>query len=226
MLTANVVQRTRRPASRAPIVSGTLKPTNVAPAPFRTTLIPICCVISIRQKLTSAVIVWAGSSCARSILGSLSANGRVLLVDPGTLKVAREIPVGTLPIGITVLMVEHVMEIVMPLVDRAIVLDLGKVLVEGKPADVVTVFEQLQMHGKAEECGGIAYLNALAQSVPSAANLRRYAEIVRERAILRNHGRDAREISAEKHARLHAARGVLGGQRSHHPPPPAPPRSA
>ncbi|QLH70840.1 ABC transporter ATP-binding protein [Rhodopseudomonas palustris] len=39
--------------------------------------------------------------------------------------------------GITVLMVEHVMEIVMPLVDRAIVLDLGKVLTEGKPADVV-----------------------------------------------------------------------------------------
>ncbi len=39
--------------------------------------------------------------------------------------------------GVTVLMVEHVMEIVMPLVDRAIVLDLGKVLLEGKPADVV-----------------------------------------------------------------------------------------
>jgi branched-chain amino acid transport system ATP-binding protein len=39
--------------------------------------------------------------------------------------------------GITVLMVEHVMEIVMPLVDRAIVLDLGKVLLEGKPTEVV-----------------------------------------------------------------------------------------
>ncbi len=39
--------------------------------------------------------------------------------------------------GVTVLMVEHVMEIVMPLVDRAVVLDLGKVLVEGKPADIV-----------------------------------------------------------------------------------------
>jgi branched-chain amino acid transport system ATP-binding protein len=39
--------------------------------------------------------------------------------------------------GVTVLMVEHVMEIVMPLVDRAIVLDLGKVLVEGKPGDIV-----------------------------------------------------------------------------------------
>jgi len=54
-----------------------------------------------------------------------------------------------------------------------------------KPADVITVFEQLQSLGKAEACGGLAYLNALAQSVPSAANLRRYAEIVRERAVLR-----------------------------------------
>jgi replicative DNA helicase len=54
-----------------------------------------------------------------------------------------------------------------------------------KPADVITVFEQLQSLGKADDCGGLAYLNALAQSVPSAANMRRYAEIVRERAILR-----------------------------------------
>lgn len=55
----------------------------------------------------------------------------------------------------------------------------------GKPADVVTVFEHLQNQGKAEEAGGLAYLNSLAQYVPSAANIRRYAEIVRERAILR-----------------------------------------
>ena len=54
-----------------------------------------------------------------------------------------------------------------------------------KPADVITVFEQLQSLGKAQDCGGLAYLNALAQSVPSAANMRRYAEIVRERSILR-----------------------------------------
>ncbi|WP_284617035.1 replicative DNA helicase [Aquabacterium humicola] len=54
-----------------------------------------------------------------------------------------------------------------------------------KPADVITVYERLQSNGKADACGGLAYLNALAQSVPSAANLRRYAEIVRERAILR-----------------------------------------
>ncbi len=54
-----------------------------------------------------------------------------------------------------------------------------------KPADVITVFERLQSLGKAEEIGGLAYLNSLAQYVPSASNIRRYAEIVRERGILR-----------------------------------------
>jgi replicative DNA helicase len=68
---------------------------------------------------------------------------------------------------------------------KAIYRAIGELVAATKPADVITVFEQLQLHGKAEECGGIAYLNALAQSVPSAANLRRYAEIVRERAVLR-----------------------------------------
>jgi replicative DNA helicase len=54
-----------------------------------------------------------------------------------------------------------------------------------RAADVITVFENLQNLGKAEEIGGLAYLNSLAQYVPSSANIRRYAEIVRERAILR-----------------------------------------
>jgi replicative DNA helicase len=54
-----------------------------------------------------------------------------------------------------------------------------------KPADVITVFEQLQNQGKAEGIGGLGYLNSLAQYVPSASNIRRYAEIVRERSILR-----------------------------------------
>jgi replicative DNA helicase len=68
---------------------------------------------------------------------------------------------------------------------RQIFAAIGALINANKPADVITVFEQLQSNGKAEACGGLAYLNALAQSVPSAANLRRYAEIVRERAILR-----------------------------------------
>jgi replicative DNA helicase len=68
---------------------------------------------------------------------------------------------------------------------RLIFAAVGTLVGASRPADVITVFEQLQQHGKAEEAGGLQYLNALAQSVPSAANLRRYAEIVRERAILR-----------------------------------------
>ncbi|MFY9510437.1 MAG: replicative DNA helicase [Rubrivivax sp.] len=62
---------------------------------------------------------------------------------------------------------------------------IGALVGASRPADVITVFEQLQNLGKADDAGGLAYLNALAQSVPSAANMRRYAEIVRERAILR-----------------------------------------
>jgi replicative DNA helicase len=68
---------------------------------------------------------------------------------------------------------------------RLIYLGISALVNATKPADVITVFEQLQSLGKAEECGGLAYLNALAQSVPSAANIRRYAEIVRERSVLR-----------------------------------------
>ncbi len=61
----------------------------------------------------------------------------------------------------------------------------GALINASKPADIITVFEHLQNQGKAEECGGLAYLNSLAQYVPSASNIRRYAEIVRERSILR-----------------------------------------
>jgi replicative DNA helicase len=68
---------------------------------------------------------------------------------------------------------------------RMIYAAIGALVSATKPADVITVFEHLQNLGKAQECGGLAYLNSLAQSVPSAANLRRYAEIVRERAVLR-----------------------------------------
>lgn len=68
---------------------------------------------------------------------------------------------------------------------QLIFLAVSQLVNASKPADVITVYEHLQSLGKAEECGGMAYLNALAQSVPSAANIRRYAEIVRERAVLR-----------------------------------------
>ncbi len=62
---------------------------------------------------------------------------------------------------------------------------IGALVNASRPADVITVYEHLQSLGKAEEIGGLGYLNALAQYVPSASNIRRYAEIVRERSILR-----------------------------------------
>ncbi|MCD8516385.1 MAG: replicative DNA helicase [Burkholderiaceae bacterium] len=65
-----------------------------------------------------------------------------------------------------------------------------------RPADVITVNESLASAGKADEVGGLAYLNALAHNTPSAANIRRYAEIVRERSMLRKLVEVADEIAA------------------------------
>jgi replicative DNA helicase len=68
---------------------------------------------------------------------------------------------------------------------RMIYAAIAKMMVAYKPADVITVFEALQRVGQADDSGGMAYLNSLAQSVPSASNMRRYAEIVREHAARR-----------------------------------------
>lgn len=62
---------------------------------------------------------------------------------------------------------------------------IGALINNSRPADVITVFEHLQSQGRADEVGGLSYLNSLAQYVPSASNIRRYAEIVRDRSILR-----------------------------------------
>lgn len=62
---------------------------------------------------------------------------------------------------------------------------IGGLVNANKPADTVTVLERLEASGKAMEVGGLPYLEALAQSVPSARNARRYAEIVRDKALHR-----------------------------------------
>ena len=54
-----------------------------------------------------------------------------------------------------------------------------------QPLDVLTVAEALESRKLAERVGGIAYLAELAEETPSAANIGAYAQIVRERAILR-----------------------------------------
>ena len=68
---------------------------------------------------------------------------------------------------------------------RLIFRHIGQLISASKPADVITVFESLKSGNKADDIGGLEYLNALAQNVPSAANIRRYAELVRDRGILR-----------------------------------------
>jgi replicative DNA helicase len=55
----------------------------------------------------------------------------------------------------------------------------------GEPADAVTVSDELTKRGEISRVGGPAYLHTLIQSVPTAANAGFYAEIVRERAVLR-----------------------------------------
>ena len=56
---------------------------------------------------------------------------------------------------------------------------------QAKPVDVITVAEALEIAGELDKVGGLSYLGGLAQNVPSAANIRRYGEIVRERSIMR-----------------------------------------
>ena len=56
---------------------------------------------------------------------------------------------------------------------------------QDQPFDAVTLAEWLQARGKLEQGGGLAYLATLARDTPTAANVRAYADIVRERSVLR-----------------------------------------
>jgi replicative DNA helicase len=55
----------------------------------------------------------------------------------------------------------------------------------GEPVDMVTVAAELQRRGELQRIGGAPYLHTLSANVPIAANAGYYAEIVREKAILR-----------------------------------------
>ena len=55
----------------------------------------------------------------------------------------------------------------------------------GEPVDMITVAAELQRRGELERIGGAPYLHTLAANVPIAANAEFYADIVREKAILR-----------------------------------------
>lgn len=69
---------------------------------------------------------------------------------------------------------------------RVIFEHIGTLIASARPADVVTVYESLATAGKSDAIGGLAYLNAIAQSTPSAARARYYAESVRDRSRKRS----------------------------------------
>jgi replicative DNA helicase len=86
-----------------------------------------------------------------------------------------------------------------------------------RPADVLTVAESLERSGRLNDAGGQAYLGSLALNTPSAANIRRYAEIVRDRSVMRQlaavgteiadsayspMGREARELIDEAESKV------------------------
>ena len=56
---------------------------------------------------------------------------------------------------------------------------------EDKPCDLVTVSQALDQLGQLESSGGIGYLSELSRNTPSTANIAAYADIVRERSVLR-----------------------------------------
>ena len=70
-----------------------------------------------------------------------------------------------------------------------------RLVADGKPADVVTVSESLASSQKLDYVGGLAYLGALVGNVPTAANIRHYAQIVRDRSILRQLAATAGDIA-------------------------------
>ena len=79
---------------------------------------------------------------------------------------------------------------------RRIFQQLVKLITKGKAADALTVNDVLESSGDAGQTGGKAYLMSLANNTPLAANIRRYAEIVRERAIMRKLVSAGNEIAA------------------------------
>lgn len=110
---------------------------------------------------------------------------------------------------------------------RLIYQHISQLIINNKPADIITVAESLENSAELSGVGGIAYLGALAQNTPSSANIKRYAEIVRERAVVRQlievssgitdsafnpQGRDAKNLLNE--AELKILKIAESGQRS------------
>ena len=78
---------------------------------------------------------------------------------------------------------------------RLIFRQVARMMEANVPVDVVTLSERLDSSGELEGAGGLAYLAELAKNTPSAANIRAYAHVVRERSALRHLIQAAQEIA-------------------------------
>src|ERR1700723_1009626 len=112
--------------------------------------------------------------------------------------------------------------------DHRLIFEAVAVLIErSQPCDAVTLSGHLESQGLLDQVGGLAYLGSLARDTPTTANIRAYADIVRERSVLRQlisagnaivtaalepEGREAREIvdEAERAVFQIAERGSRG----------------
>jgi replicative DNA helicase len=80
---------------------------------------------------------------------------------------------------------------------------------KGEPVDLVTVTADLQDRRVLEEVGGVSYLSDLANSVPTAANIEYYCQIVEEKSLLRRLIRVATEIAASGYSSEEEVEAVL-----------------
>ncbi|AVJ19541.1 replicative DNA helicase [Serratia rhizosphaerae] len=78
---------------------------------------------------------------------------------------------------------------------RLIFTEMQRLLEMSKPIDLITLSESLEQRGDLDSVGGFAYLAELAKNTPSAANIGAYADIVRERAVVREMIAVANEIA-------------------------------
>ena len=80
---------------------------------------------------------------------------------------------------------------------------------ENKPVDLITITETLKVQGVLDEIGGASYIAALTQTVPTAANIKHYAKIVREKYILRSLITTGTQIVSEAYTAQAETEGLL-----------------
>jgi replicative DNA helicase len=78
---------------------------------------------------------------------------------------------------------------------RHIFTEMARLQETGSPIDLITLAESLERQGQLDSVGGFAYLAELSKNTPSAANISAYADIVRERAVVREMISVANEIA-------------------------------